>query len=41
VVDNAIFKDYLAQIEQAYKAGNATEHTHRPALKTLVEAFPA
>jgi predicted helicase len=39
VVDNAIFKDYLAQIEQAYKAGNATEHTHRPALKTLVEAF--
>ncbi len=37
--DNSIFKDYLAQIEQAYKAGNATEHTHRPALKTLIEAF--
>jgi len=39
VADNAIFKDYLAQIEQAYKAGNATEHTHRPALKDLLEAF--
>lgn len=25
VADNAIFKDYLAQVEQAYKAGNATE----------------
>ena len=35
----AIFKDYLAQIEQACKAGNATEHTHRPALKDLLEAF--
>ena len=38
-MDNTIFKDYLAQIEQAYKAGNATEHTHRPALKDLLEAF--
>ncbi len=39
VADNTIFKDYLAQVEQAYKAGNATEHTHRPALKDLLEAF--
>ena len=39
MVDNAIFKDYLALIEQACKAGNATEHTHRPALKGLLEAF--
>jgi hypothetical protein len=39
IVDNAIFREYLALIEQAYKAGNATEHTHRPALKTLLEAF--
>ncbi len=38
-MDNTIFKEYLAQIEQAYKAGNATEHTHRPALKNLIEAF--
>ena len=39
VVDHAIFKNYLALIEQAYKAGNASEHTHRPALKDLLEAF--
>ena len=39
MVDKAIFKNYLALIEQAYKAGNATEHTHRPALKSLFEAF--
>ncbi len=39
MVDNTIFKEYLALIDQAYKAGNATEHTHRPALKNLLEAF--
>ena len=39
MADNVIFKGYLALIEQAYKAGNATEHTHRPALKDLLEAF--
>lgn len=32
-------KAYLAAVEQALKAGNATEHTHRPALKTLLEAI--
>lgn len=32
-------KTYLADIEQTLKAGNATEHTHRPALKTLLEAI--
>lgn len=31
--------DYLRKIEAALKAGNATEHTHRPALKTLIEAL--
>lgn len=31
--------DYLRQIEHALKAGNATEHTHRPAFKTLIEAL--
>lgn len=30
-------KAYLHAIEQALKAGNSTEHTHRPALKTLLE----
>lgn len=32
------FKNYLSQVETALRAGNATEHTHRPALKTLLEA---
>src|SRR3970282_2071366 len=31
--------EYRRQIEKALQAGNATEHTHRPALKTLVEAL--
>lgn len=33
------FENYLSAIEKALKLGNATEHTHRPALKTLVESF--
>jgi len=33
----AALKTYLSSIEQALKAGNATEHTYRPALKTLVQ----
>ncbi|MBE7472769.1 MAG: DNA methyltransferase [Anaerolineales bacterium] len=32
-------KHYLATIEAALKAGNATEHTHRPALKALLESM--
>lgn len=31
--------DYLKKIEKAYAAGNATEHTHRPAMKELIESF--
>lgn len=31
--------DYLKKIEKAYAAGNATEHTHRPALKELIESM--
>ena len=30
---------YRRQIEKELQAGNATEHTHRPALKTLLQAF--
>src|SRR5690242_19436088 len=30
---------YLLQVEKAFAAGNATEHTHRPALKTLLESL--
>ncbi|MBM3189520.1 MAG: DNA methyltransferase, partial [Chloroflexi bacterium] len=32
-------RQYIKAIEQALQAGNATEHTHRPALKTLLEAL--
>ncbi len=35
----SITTDYLRKIEQALKVGNATEHTHRPALKSFVEAI--
>ncbi|HXG91616.1 MAG TPA: hypothetical protein VNN73_04515 [Blastocatellia bacterium] len=31
--------EYLKQIEKALQAGNATEHTHRPALKSLIESL--
>ncbi|MEK7832657.1 MAG: DNA methyltransferase, partial [Acidobacteriota bacterium] len=30
---------YCQQIEKALQVGNATEHTHRPALKALVESL--
>ncbi len=30
---------YLEQINGAVGKGGATEHTHRPALKTLIEAL--
>ncbi|MFC1910945.1 type ISP restriction/modification enzyme, partial [Chloroflexota bacterium] len=33
------FAQYLHTIEQALIAGNATEHTHRPALKTMIEGL--
>ena len=34
-------KEYLQRIEKALMAGNATEHTHRPALKALIESLEA
>lgn len=36
---SANFKGYLSAVEHALKAGNATEHTHRPALKALIESI--
>ena len=35
----ASLQAYLSNISKAYNAGNATEHTHRPALKDLVESL--
>src|ERR1035441_7255006 len=31
--------EYLRKLERALKRGDATEHTHRPALKALIEAL--
>ena len=36
-----LLKTYLDAIAAAIKAGNATEHTHRPALKALLDAVGA
>ena len=33
------FSKYVAAIEKALKAGDATENTHRPALKKLLESL--
>ena len=34
-----VFKKYLSEINKAYLRGDATEHTHRPALKALIEGL--
>ncbi|MBN2272435.1 MAG: hypothetical protein JXN61_17620 [Sedimentisphaerales bacterium] len=34
-----VFDTYLSEINEAYLRGDATEHTHRPVLKGLVEAL--
>ena len=36
--DLKLVQDYIRTIEKELVAGNATEHTHRPALKALIEA---
>ena len=33
------FDKYLAEVNKAYLRGDATEHTHRPALKSLIETL--
>ncbi|WP_119390703.1 type ISP restriction/modification enzyme [Taklimakanibacter lacteus] len=33
------FKTYLSKLDEALRANNATEHTHRPALKQLLEGI--
>src|SRR3990172_11106791 len=36
--DAKVLREYVRQIERALQRGDATEHTHRPALKALREA---
>ena len=38
-LSNMSFDAYIKSISAALKRGDATEHTHRPALKLLIEAF--
>ncbi|OQB43051.1 MAG: N-6 DNA Methylase [Candidatus Latescibacteria bacterium ADurb.Bin168] len=33
------FQTYLRQVNEAFRAGNATEHTYRPFLKELIESL--
>ena len=36
--NNSLFRDYIRELQGNIALGNATEHTHRPALKTLLES---
>ena len=38
MVDKKAFRNYVSTLQDNCDRGNATEHTHRPALKTLLEA---
>ena len=38
MADASIFQDYVKELQAAVSLGNATEHTHRPALRTLLES---
>ena len=37
MTDTRLFRDYVSELNRSLSGGNATEHTHRPALKTLLE----
>jgi len=38
-MQSELFKKYISEINKAYLRGDATEHTHRPALKSLIEGL--
>ncbi|HCJ67282.1 MAG TPA: hypothetical protein DHV62_08180 [Elusimicrobia bacterium] len=38
-VDSKQFESYISKIEKSLRTGMATEQTHRPALKTLIESL--
>ena len=38
MVDSGAFRKYIGTLNDSLSRGNATEHTHRPALKTLLES---
>ena len=38
MADASIFRDYVKELQAAVSLGNATEHTHRPALQKLLQS---
>ena len=38
MADASVFREYVKELRAAVSLGNATEHTHRPALQTLLES---
>ena len=38
MADRRLFRDYIRELRENIARGDATEHTHRPALKALLEA---
>ena len=38
MADSSLFRAYIKELRESVALGNATEHTHRPALKALLEA---
>jgi hypothetical protein len=38
-MSDALLQRYLRDVEQAYRAGSATEHTYRSYVKTLLETL--
>ena len=39
MTDTSVFRNYTSKLQANLSRGNATEHTHRPALKALLEAL--
>ena len=39
MADSSLFRDYIRELQDSIALGNSTEHTHRPALKTLLESI--
>ena len=38
MADASIFRNYVKELQAAVSLGNATEHTHRPALQKLLQS---
>jgi hypothetical protein len=41
ILSEAVFRNYLRQVEKVYQAGNATEHSYRSSLQELMKMLDA